>query len=111
MKHENHNPTGSFKVRGGINLLHHLRQSETRGVITFSTGNHGLSIAQSAVWYGIDATIVVPEMNNPVKNRSIKAIGAELIEAGKNFEEASLVVEELLATRPLYYAHPANEPQ
>ncbi|MCV6638065.1 pyridoxal-phosphate dependent enzyme [Candidatus Albibeggiatoa sp. nov. NOAA] len=110
VKHENHNPTGSFKIRGGINLMHHLKQVGTKGVITFSTGNHGLSIAQSAAWFGMDATIVVPENNNPVKNNSIKATGATLIEAGKNFEQASQVVTELLEKQDLYYVHPANEP-
>lgn len=110
VKHENHNPTGSFKVRGGINLMHHLKHSGTEGVITFSTGNHGLSIAQSAAWFGIGATIVVPENNNPAKNRSIRSTGAQLIEAGKTFEEASMVVEELMQEHSLYYAHPANEP-
>lgn len=110
VKHENHNPTGSFKVRGGINLMHHLRNSDIDGVITFSTGNHGFSIAQSAAWLGIKATIVVPENNNPVKNRSIKSTGATLIEAGKTFEEASSVVAELSEKHNLYYAHPANEP-
>lgn len=110
VKHENHNPTGSFKVRGGVNLLHHLKKSGVEGVITFSTGNHGLSIAQAATWYGINATIVVPENNNPVKNRNIKSTGATLVEAGKTFEEASLFVDKLLSEQDLYYAHPANEP-
>ncbi len=110
VKHENHNPTGSFKVRGGINLMHHLRNSGTEGVITFSTGNHGLSIAQSAAWFGLRATIVVPESNNPTKNRSIRATGAKLVEAGRTFEEASMVVKELMQEHSLYYAHPANEP-
>lgn len=110
VKHENHHPTGSFKVRGGINLMHHLKNSGIEGVITFSTGNHGLSIAQSAAWLGINATIVVPENNNPVKNRSIKLTGATLIEAGKTFEDASKVVAELSDKHNLYYAHPANEP-
>lgn len=110
VKHENHNPTGSFKIRGGINLMHHLKNSGIEGVITFSTGNHGLSIAQSAAWFGIKATIVVPENNNPVKNRSIKSTGATLVEAGKTFEEASSVVAELSDKHELYYAHPANEP-
>lgn len=110
VKHENHNPTGSFKVRGGINLMHHLKNSGIEGVITFSTGNHGLSIAQSAAWLDIKATIVVPENNNPVKNRGIKSTGATLIEAGKTFEEASKVVSELSDKQNLYYAHPANEP-
>ena len=110
VKHENHNPTGSFKVRGGINLMHHLKKTGTNGVITFSTGNHGLSIAQSAAWLGVEATVVVPENNNPVKNRSIRSTNATLIEAGKNFEEASVVVDELSERENLYYAHPANEP-
>jgi threonine dehydratase len=110
VKHENHNPTGSFKVRGGINLMHHLRKSGAKGVITFSTGNHGLSIAQSAAWHGMRATIVVPENNNPVKNRNIKLTGATLLEAGKTFEEASAVVSELSEKQGLYYAHPADEP-
>ena len=110
VKHENHNPTGSFKVRGGINLIHHLKNTGINGVITFSTGNHGLSVAQSAAWLGVEATIVVPENNNPVKNRSIRSTGATLIEAGKTFEEASAVVDELSEKENLYYAHPANEP-
>lgn len=110
IKHENHNPTGSFKIRGGINLMHHLKIAKTSGVITFSTGNHGLSIATAANYYGIDAVIVVPENNNPAKNRKIREAGAELIEAGKTFEECSTVVEALVEERGLYYAHPANEP-
>ena len=110
VKHEDHNPTGSFKIRGGVNLLQHLKQSGIKGVITFSTGNHGLSIAQAAAWLGIKATVAVPVGNNPVKNRVIKATGATLIEAGKSFEEASSVVDELAEKENLYYAHPANEP-
>ena len=110
VKHENHNPTGSFKIRGGVNLLHHLSQRNINGVITFSTGNHGLSIATAAAWFGIGAVVVVPENNNPAKNRAIKETGAELIEAGRTFEEAAKTVEKLLAERGLYYAHPADEP-
>jgi threonine dehydratase len=110
VKHENHNPTGSFKVRGGINLMHHLKACDTKGVITFSTGNHGLSVATTASWYGIKATVVVPENNNESKNRKIRDTGAELIEAGKTFEEASKIVEKIVEERNLYYVHPANEP-
>jgi threonine dehydratase len=110
VKHENHNPTGSFKIRGGINLCHYLKQANVSGVITFSTGNHGLSIAKSADLFGISATVVVPENNNPVKNNSIKATGATLIEAGTTFEESSEAVDEILKRDNLYFAHPANEP-
>lgn len=110
IKHENHNPTGTFKIRGGINLIHHLKQQGINGVITFSTGNHGTSIAAAAAWFGMKSTIVVPENNNPVKNRAIQETGAELVESGKTFEEASKTVDQLSQERGLYYAHPANEP-
>ena len=110
VKHENHNPTGTFKIRGGTNLMHHLKQSGVKGVITFSTGNHGLSIATAARWFGLDAVVVVPQNNNPVKNRSIIECGAKLVEAGTTFEEASHTVDKLCQEQSLYYAHPANEP-
>ncbi len=110
IKHENHNPTGTFKIRGGLNLVHHLKRAGIGGVITFSTGNHGLSIATAGRWLGISATVVVPQNNNPVKNLAIKECGAELIEAGANFDEASLTVNQLCQQRGLYYVHPCNEP-
>jgi threonine dehydratase len=110
IKHENHNPTGTFKIRGGVNLLHHLKEKSIHGVITYSTGNHGLSIATAAKWFGLEAVVVVPEHNNPVKNRAIKESGAELIEAGSTFEDAAATVEQVCQERELYYAHPADEP-
>jgi threonine dehydratase len=110
VKHENHNPTGTFKIRGGTNLMYHLKQHDIDGVITFSTGNHGLSVATAAKWFGLSAVVVVPENNNPVKNRAIIECGAELVEAGATFEEASQTVDQLSQERSLYYAHPANEP-
>jgi threonine dehydratase len=110
IKHENHNPTGAFKIRGGINLLYHLQRKNIKGVITFSTGNHGLSIATAARLFGLEAVVVVPKNNNPAKNRNIRDSGAELIEAGSTFEEASSTVEQICRERRLYYAHPADEP-
>ncbi|MCL6271593.1 pyridoxal-phosphate dependent enzyme [Sansalvadorimonas sp. 2012CJ34-2] len=110
IKHENHNPTGSFKIRGGVNLMAHLKKQGEKGVITFSTGNHGISIATAASWFDMQAVVVVPENNNPAKNRIIQETGAELIEAGSTFEEASRVVESLCQSRDLYYVHAANEP-
>ncbi len=110
VKHENHNPTGTFKIRGGVNLMRHLHQVGVAGVITFSTGNHGLSIATAASWFGLSSIVVVPEGNNPAKNRAIRECGAELIEAGRTFEEAAHTVERLCQERELYYAHPADEP-
>jgi len=67
-------------------------------------------MATAAAWHDMQATVVVPENNNPVKNRAIIETGAELIESGKTFEEASIIVDKLCRQKGLYYAHPANEP-
>jgi threonine dehydratase len=90
VKHENHTPIGAFKVRGGVVYLDDLRRSqpEIRGVVTATTGNHGQSIAYSASALGLAATIVVPEGNNPGKNRAIRGFGATLVEAGHDFQVA-----------------------
>ncbi len=111
VKHENHNPTGAFKVRGGLNLVSRLSDDERRrGVISASTGNHGQSIAFAAARAGVPATIVVPVGNNPEKNAAMRAYGAEVIEAGRDFDEAREEVERLTAARGLRYIHSANEP-
>ena len=111
IKHENHNPTGSFKVRGGLNFMHHLPQTQReKGVITATRGNHGQSIAYAAAQFGVKATVVVPHGNNPEKNSAMQAFGAELIEHGKDFDEARALCEKLEAERGLYYVHPCMEP-
>ena len=110
IKHENHLPGGSFKIRGGLNIMHHLKQSGISGVITFSTGNHGISIATAAKMTGIDATIVLPKGNNPEKNQRIIDAGANLIEAGDNFEKAAQECIRMKEERGLYDIHAANEP-
>lgn len=83
IKHENHHPGGSFKIRGGLNIMHHLSKENVNGVITFSTGNHGISVAQAAKLYGIPATIVVPKNNNKEKNELIRGMGASTIMAAQ----------------------------
>lgn len=110
IKHENHNLTGSFKIRGGINLIHHLKKDGIKGVITYSTGNHGTSVATSAKLFGLKAVVVVPKNATPLKVMSIKDTGAEIIQSGKDFEEAGKKVTELVEKRGLYFVHPANEP-
>ena len=110
VKHENHNPTCSFKIRGGLNLVASLPPAERRGVISASTGNHGQSIAFAAGREGIPCTIVTPRGNNPEKNASIRAMGAEVIEFGKDFDEAREYVERTVEERGLRYVHSANEP-
>jgi threonine dehydratase len=112
IKHENHNPTGSFKVRGGLNLLVSLPQEEReRGVITATRGNHGQSVAMAARIFGVPCTIVVPHGNNPEKNRAMRGFGAELVEYGRDFDEARQRTEEIREERGLRYIHPANEPK
>jgi threonine dehydratase len=110
VKHENHNPTGAFKVRGGVNLVGSLSADERRGVITATTGNHGQSIALACRREGVPCTIVVPLGNNPEKNAAMRAYGAELIEFGRDFDEARERVEQLQHERQLRYVHSANEP-
>ena len=110
VKHENHNPTGAFKVRGGVNLVGSLSPEERRGVITATTGNHGQSIALACQREGVPCTIVVPLGNNPEKNAAMRALGAELIEFGRDFDEARERVERLQHERTLRYVHSANEP-
>ena len=90
VKHENHNPTGAFKVRGGIVYLHRLkaREPNCQGLVTATRGNHGQSVAFAARLTGIQAVIVVPEGNNPDKNRAMRALGAELMVHGRDFDES-----------------------
>jgi threonine dehydratase len=112
VKHENHQPTGAFKVRGGVNLLSRFDAAErARGVIAASTGNHGQSIAWAAQRFGIQAVICVPEGANPVKVEAIKAWGAELVEHGRDFDEAREHCEELAARHGYRYVHSGDEPR
>lgn len=111
VKHENCNPTGSFKVRGGINLISGLnREERQRGVITATRGNHGQSIALASKLYGVRCTIAIPEGNNPEKNSAMEAFGAQLLIHGKDFDDARLKVEELQKRNGMRYVHSGNEP-
>ena len=111
VKHENHNPTGAFKVRGGLNLIARLSDTDrARGVISATTGNHGQSIAFATARTGVPCTLVVPVGNNPSKNALMRAWGASVIEHGKDFDEARELVERLCHQRGLRYVHSANEP-
>ncbi len=111
VKHENHNPTGAFKVRGGVNLIAGLSAAERRnGVITASTGHHGQSIGFAAQRAGVPCTVAVPRGNNPDKNAAIRAFGATIVEEGRDFDEAREWVEHQADSRGLRYVHSANEP-
>ena len=111
VKHENHLPTGAFKVRGGINLMSQLNQEERRrGVIAASTGNHGQSIAYAAKIYGVKAIICVPQAANPAKVEAMMDLGAEIISHGRDFDEARLHCEQLAVEKGCRYIHSGNEP-
>ena len=111
VKHENHQPVGAFKVRGGVNLVSQLGADERRrGVIAASTGNHGQSVAYAADLFGVRALICMPEQANPVKVESMRALGAEVIFHGRDFDEAREYCEEQAAEHGYRYIHSGNEP-
>jgi threonine dehydratase len=111
VKHENHQPVGAFKVRGGVNLMSQLGGAERqRGVITASTGNHGQSIAYAAGLFGVRAIVCAPERANPVKVESMRALGAEVVLYGRDFDEAREHCEKQAAEHGYRYIHSGNEP-
>ncbi len=111
VKHENHQPVGAFKVRGGVNLVGQLSAAERQhGVITASTGNHGQSAAYAADLFGVRAVICMPERANPVKVESMRALGADLVFHGRDFDDARVHCEKLAAEHGYRYIHSGNEP-
>ena len=105
VKHENHSPVGAFKLRGGLVYLHELmrREPKCRGVISATRGNHGQSIARAAAAHGLRATIVVPHGNSVEKNAAMRALGAELVEQGQDFQQAREVAAALAVERGLHF--------
>ncbi len=111
VKHENHQPVGAFKVRGGVHLISQLDETHRRaGVIAASTGNHGQSVAYAARLFGVRAIIAVPEDANPAKVASMRNLGAEVVFHGQNFDEARQWVEEEAQRRSYRYIHSGDEP-
>jgi threonine dehydratase len=111
VKHENHQPVGAFKVRGGVNLVAQLSDDEReRGLIASSTGNHGQSVAFAARLFGVKARICVPERSNPVKAAAMEGLGAELVVAGARFDDARENAERLANEHGYRYVHSGNEP-
>ena len=109
VKHENHSPTGAFKVRGGLNFLERLRVSGVPtpvGLISATRGNHGQSLAFAGSKYGVPVTIVVPKGNNPDQNDSMDGLGAEVIEHGDDFQEAREFAARMAGERGLLMVPP-----
>jgi threonine dehydratase len=110
VKHENHNPTGAFKVRGGVNLISRLSDDERRrGVIAASTGNHGQSVAFAARLFGVPAVICAPANANPVKVEAMQDLGAEVVLQGERYDDARRHAEELEREHGYRYIHSGDE--
>lgn len=111
VKHENYQPIGAFKVRGGINLISRLSEVEReQGVVTASTGNHGQSIAYAANLFGVRAVIVAPEGANPVKVEAMRGHGAEVVFHGRDFDEAKEHCEQMADEQGMRYISSGDEP-
>jgi threonine dehydratase len=110
VKHENHNPTNAFKARNGLSVLTALSQEEKRrGVVAATRGNHGLGVAWAASLLGVPVTICVPAGNNPEKNQAVRGFGAELIEEGKDYDDAVTVAEGIVREKGSRLVHSTND--
>ncbi|HEX4684691.1 MAG TPA: threonine/serine dehydratase [Gemmatimonadaceae bacterium] len=112
VKHENHQPTNSFKIRNGLSFMTSLDAAQRRhGVVAASTGNHGQGIAFGARLLGARATICVPAGNNPDKNEAMRALGATVVEEGRDYDDAVHVMTRLASEKDLVIAHSTNDPR
>ena len=101
VKHENHTPVGAFKVRGGLVYFDWLQRQHTAvdGIVSATRGNHGQSIGYAAQRTGMRACVVVPHGNSLEKNAAMRALGVEVIEDGKDFQESAELADRLAADR------------
>lgn len=110
VKHENHLPTNAFKVRNALAFLTALPvEQRARGVVAATRGNHGAGLAWAGELLGVPVVVCVPHGNNPEKNAAIRGHGAELIEAGRDFDEALAAARALVDARGLVFAHSTND--
>ena len=109
VKHENHQPTQSFKIRNGLSAVTALpAEARAKGVIGASTGNHGLGLAHAGRLLGVRVTICVPANNNAEKNAAIRALGAELVEFGVNYDESAAECARICEARGMTLVHSTN---
>ena len=109
VKHENHNPTNSFKVRNCLSVITALSPAERKaGVVAGTRGNHGQGLAWAGRELGVPVSLVVPEGNNPEKNAAMRSFGAELIIAGSDYDDAVATAERLHRERGLHLVHSTN---
>jgi threonine dehydratase len=112
VKHENHTPIGAFKIRGGLVYLHALRRAGRLppGVVTATRGNHGQSIAMAAARNGIAAVVVAPEGNSLEKNAAMEGFGAELVVAGRDFDDSRSIAARIAEERGYHFV-PSFHPE
>jgi threonine dehydratase len=112
VKHENFNATGSFKVRNGLTFMTALPdEARARGVVAATRGNHGLGIAYAGRAFGVRTTVCVPIGNNPDKNAGMRALGARLVEDGRDYDESVKVAERIVRAEGATLAHSTNDRQ
>ena len=112
VKHENHQPTGAFKVRNALAVLTSMPPDALRrGVVAATRGNHGLGLAWAGARLGAPVTVCVPLGNNPEKNEAMRGLGATLVEEGRDYDDAVAVADRLVAERGLTLVHSTNHPQ
>ena len=112
VKHENHNPTNSFKVRNALSMMSALPEdSRKRGVIAATRGNHGLGVAWAGSLLGVEVTICVPHGNNPEKNEGMRRLGAKLVEEGRDYDESLEVAQRLVREQGFTMVHSTNDPR
>jgi len=110
VKHDNHLPTNAFKARNALALVTMLTEDERRrGVVAASRGNHGQGLAWAGQLLGVRVTVCVPVGNNPEKNAAMRGFGAELIESGRDYDEAAEVAHRIAAERGAVIAHSTND--
>lgn len=111
VKHENHLPTGAFKVRGGVNFLANLPSDlRRRGIVTASTGNHGQSVAWAGARFGVRAVIYSPVNANPVKVAAMRGFGGELVQEGANFDECKILARRRAEQEGMRFIDSGDEP-
>jgi threonine dehydratase len=110
VKHENHLPTNAFKARNTMSFMTALEpEQRTRGVVAASRGNHGAGLAWAGQQLGVPVVVCVPHGNNPEKNAAMRSYGAELVEAGRDYDEATEVAQRLVVDRGMVLAHSTND--
>jgi len=112
VKHENHQPICSFKVRNGLSVITGMdAEDRERGVVTASTGNHGQGIAFASSLLGVRAIVCVPQGNNPEKNAAMRAWGATVVESGRDYDESVQAMYELAREQQMTVSHSTNDPR